>query len=171
MKKKTTTRFCLTEKRRFFKQKSTRPHLRSQTEEIKVGGKVFVKHSAQQELPQAGVRCLTSLVSSENLMCHRPWPIYFMPYSLPSSSHVSFLHTRSQLSTCCQKEEEEEEKKNPLGWYHVSLSLSRYLCFSPASLLRFCLSTWILDMQEGEDAQLSFCNAPPRLFAPGGTLL
>lgn len=41
--------------------------------------------------------CLTSLVSSENLMCHRPWPIYFMPYSLSSSSQLS------QLSTCCQK--------------------------------------------------------------------
>lgn len=53
--------------------------------------------------------CLTSLVSSENLMCHRPWPIYFMPYSLSSSSQLS------HLSTCCQK------KKKTFGLISHSL--------------------------------------------------
>jgi len=49
-----------------------------------------------------------------------------------------------------------------------SLSLHFY---PPALLLCFCLSTSILDMQEAENAQLSFFDVQPYLFAAGGTLL
>lgn len=89
-------------------------------------------------IASGGVQRLTSAVSSESLMCHRPWPIYlnFMPYSLSTSSHVSSLHTRSLLAA----------KKKTLGWYH---SFNRYLCFSPCIassfsffFLSFYLNSW-----------------------------
>lgn len=50
----------------------------------------LVKHS-QRAVARGGVRCLNSLVSSENLMCHHPCPVCFMPYSPSSSSHASSL--------------------------------------------------------------------------------
>lgn len=88
-------------------------------------------------IASGGVQRLTSAVSSESLVCHRPWPIYlnFMPYSLSTSSHVSSLHTRSLLAA----------KKKTLGWYH---SFNRYLCFSPCIasssffFLSFYLNSW-----------------------------
>lgn len=51
-----------------------------------------MKHSQRAaRVAHGGVRCLNSLVSSENLMCHHPCPVYFMPYSPSSSSHASSL--------------------------------------------------------------------------------
>lgn len=109
--------------------------LTSQTERIKKGGgKVFVQHS------QHGKNCLRRR-SASNLCggvrktscANRPWPIYFMPYSLSSSSHVSSLHARSTtLSTCCQK------IKKPFGL------ISRFTRLFPLHrffFFFFCLST------------------------------
>lgn len=77
-------------------------------------------------IASGGVQRLTSAVSSESLVCHRPWPIYlnFMPYSLSTSSHVSSLHTRSLLAA-----------KKKL-WVDITASIA-ISAFPPALLLLF----------------------------------
>lgn len=110
-------------KQRFFKQESTRPHLRSQTEEIKGGGKVFVKHSQHSKncLRRGSASNLSGVVRKP----HVPSSMAYILYALFTLLILTRLISPHQISTCCQK------KENPPGWYRVSHSLSRYLCFFP----------------------------------------
>lgn len=68
-------------------------------------------------------------------MCHCPWPIYFMPYSLLSSSNISSLHSWSQLSTCCQK----KKKSCVTQFESLSLSFPLHCFFVFVFLLEFLI--------------------------------
>lgn len=67
--------------------------LRSQTGEIRGTGEVFVTRSQHENSLRQGFS-VEPLVSSQILMCHHAWPMYFMPYS-PSSS--SCFHLPQQI--------------------------------------------------------------------------
>lgn len=108
-----------------FKQKSTRPRLRSQTKEIKGGGKVCVQRS------QSSMSCL-GRGSASNLLCcqrtscailHGLYTLCLIHSPHPITCHISSPDLNTLLVA--------KKKRKPLISY-FSRSLSRYLCPSPS---------------------------------------